>query len=448
MPTFKSVVEASGAPILSPFEPPDAVHSEQDRELQEFVAGFRYTPPDESFDELTMRSELPVIDRHAPATPSHPSFDDDVPPPPEVGPHPTGQEYYPPLDPATGRSRFLDIEETHHSVAGQHPSAIAGASASGPGASQPSDIPWLDVADQPSRSRWLLWTSLFLLAIAFGSLGFLQGRAQIYGTNNGPIEVGLQLFGKLRQRFSARSLTAPSASSTDKSVAETSKPTEPPATSPTTDQVATPASNPESTNSTTSNPPAASGQQQPSPTVANPQSSPTADAPTAAKPSALTPATAQQQPSAIVAAAKPIEPPVPKSKSTHEPGQQELDKAMQASDPTAAAAWLWKSTSRGNPEAPVRLADLYIKGEGVPRSCEQALVLLRSAATKENAAARNRLAALYANGTCVPRDRVRAYQLMSSALVADPGSDWAQQNRKVLWNQMTPAERVEAVKYR
>ena len=119
---------------------------------------------------------------------------------------------------------------------------------------------------------------------------------------------------------------------------------------------------------------------------------------------------------------------------------------MEASDPTAAAAWLWKSTSRGNSAAPVRLADMYIKGKGVPRSCEQALVLLRSAATKENAPARNRLAALYANGTCVARDRVRAYQLLASALEVDPGSEWAQQSRKDLWNEMTPEERARVEK--
>ena len=121
---------------------------------------------------------------------------------------------------------------------------------------------------------------------------------------------------------------------------------------------------------------------------------------------------------------------------------------MQMNDPTAAAAWLWKATSRGNPEAPVRLADMYIKGKGVPRSCEQALVLLRSQAAKENAPARNRLAALYANGTCVARDRVKAYQLMSSALAVDPSSDWAEQSRKELWQQMTPEERILAQKYR
>ena len=90
---------------------------------------------------------------------------------------------------------------------------------------------------------------------------------------------------------------------------------------------------------------------------------------------------------------------------------------------------------------------MYIKGKGVPHSCEQALVLLRSAAVKPNAPARNRLAALYANGTCVARDRVRAYEFLSEALQADPTSEWAQQNQKDLWNQMGPAERAEAQKF-
>jgi hypothetical protein len=56
------------------------------------------------------------------------------------------------------------------------------------------------------------------------------------------------------------------------------------------------------------------------------------------------------------------------------------------------------------------------------------------------------LAALYANGNCVARDRVRAYQLMSSALVADPSSEWAKENRQIVWDQMTPQERSEAQK--
>ena len=87
------------------------------------------------------------------------------------------------------------------------------------------------------------------------------------------------------------------------------------------------------------------------------------------------------------------------------PGEQELAKASDASDAAAAAAWLWKATAKGNPEAPVRLADMYVKGDGVPRSCEQALVLLRAAADKGNAQARARLAQMNNSGSCAQRAR-------------------------------------------
>ena len=125
-----------------------------------------------------------------------------------------------------------------------------------------------------------------------------------------------------------------------------------------------------------------------------------------------------------------------------------MAKAKDASDATAAAAWLWKATAKGNPEAPVQLADMYIKGNGVPRSCEQAVVLLKTAAEKENALARNRLASMYATGNCVQRNRVEAYRWLSSALAANPDSQWAQQNRDIIWNQMTPDEQAAAQKYR
>jgi uncharacterized protein len=125
-----------------------------------------------------------------------------------------------------------------------------------------------------------------------------------------------------------------------------------------------------------------------------------------------------------------------------------MAKAKNASDAAAAAAWLWKATAKGNPDAPVQLADLYIKGNGVPRSCEQAMVLLKTAAAKENAGARNRLGSMYATGNCVQRNRVEAYRWMSSALVANPNSQWAQQNRDQIWQQMTPEEQAAAQKYR
>jgi uncharacterized protein len=130
------------------------------------------------------------------------------------------------------------------------------------------------------------------------------------------------------------------------------------------------------------------------------------------------------------------------------PGAEEVTKANNASDSAAEAAWLWKATAKGNPTAPVRLADMYVKGAGVPRSCEQAMVLLKSAAQKENAVARNRLAFMYSSGICVQRNRLEAYRWLSSALVADPHSEWAQQNRELLWRQMTPEERTLAEKYK
>jgi hypothetical protein len=463
MPTFKSVAEASGPPVSTPFEIPEARDPNEERELQEFVAGFRYTPPDESFDELTMRSEVPVIDKEAPVTPSHPSFDDDVPPPPEAGPHPTGEEYYPPPGLAAGRSRFLDIAETHPTGAGRGNTTTAGTSFLGLDGTLTAATPPLDEVGQPSRVRWLFWTSLVAALAIFGGLGFLEGRAQINHTNQGPIEIIVQQYQKLRQRMTMGTATAPAApaSIADKQAEDTPKPTVTPAQPSGTDQP---------NNAVNTNPPATPETQpalapdQPQPQPSTPPQSITAEnhQPTAtplASPSAATqqkpiaekelqPAPVPGNAAAKVETARPIEPPVPKSSSTHEPGQQELAKAMEASDPAVAAAWLWKATSRGNPTAPVRLADMYIKGKGVPHSCEQALVLLRSAAIKENAPARNRLASLYANGTCVARDRVKAYQLMSSALVADPGSDWAQQNREELWQQMTPQERSQAEKYR
>jgi TPR repeat protein len=130
------------------------------------------------------------------------------------------------------------------------------------------------------------------------------------------------------------------------------------------------------------------------------------------------------------------------------PGAEEMAKADTASDSAAEAAWLWKATAKGNPTAPVRLADMYIKGDGVPRSCDQAMVLLKTAAEKENPLARNRLASIYGSGTCVQRNRVEAYRWVSSALTANPNSQWAQQRREQLWDQMTPEERALAQKYR
>lgn len=85
---------------------------------------------------------------------------------------------------------------------------------------------------------------------------------------------------------------------------------------------------------------------------------------------------------------------VPASRITPAPsstdnGARELDQARRdlspanpARNPAAAASLLWKSVGKGNLEAEVTLADLYLRGEGVSRSCEQARLLLRTAAGK------------------------------------------------------------------
>lgn len=130
------------------------------------------------------------------------------------------------------------------------------------------------------------------------------------------------------------------------------------------------------------------------------------------------------------------------------PGNFEMTKAKEASDTDAQVAWLWKATAKGNPEAPLRLADMYIKGDVVPRSCVQAIVLLRTAALDDNEEACNRLASMYTVGLCVSRNHVKAYRWLSSAIAADPSSQTAQENRDLIWQQMTPEEQALAEKYR
>ena len=459
MPTFREVTEAAGVPGISPFEAPTEQSAGEDQELKEFVANFRYTPPEETADELTMRSEVPVIDQEAPAKFHHPSFDgDELPPQGEVSHSPVDEHHLP--GDAADRSRFLDISDVH--VASEpHPAATPSSSSFlGLDAPAPSP-PLLDESVAPPRRHWGLWSLLAGLLVIFGGLGYLGGRAQTTHAFRAPLEIAHTEYAKLGPRLSqmkeaataayvqlrqrvaewaAHSATpaqSPSPASTEQ------RSVEPPPASPPADQTAR-ATNPSPENSGKSD----SASSTPAPTTVEPQSNQSAaSAPVTSSPGANAGAskpvdTTKAEPT------KPIEAPPPASSSKPQPGQQELAKAMDARDSAAAAAWLWKATSRGNPVAPVRLADMYIKGQGVPRSCEQALVLLRSAATKENAPARNRLAALYANGTCVARDRVRAYELMSSALAADPGSEWAKENRQQLWNQMTPPERAEAQKFR
>ena len=67
-------------------------------------------------------------------------------------------------------------------------------------------------------------------------------------------------------------------------------------------------------------------------------------------------------------------------------------------DTAEAAKWLWKSIAKHNSEATVLLADLYLRGDGVSKNCDQARVLLDSAARKGSSLAGERLRNLQAFG--------------------------------------------------
>jgi hypothetical protein len=67
-------------------------------------------------------------------------------------------------------------------------------------------------------------------------------------------------------------------------------------------------------------------------------------------------------------------------------------------DSSEAAKWLWKATSKQNMAATLLLSDLYLRGDGVPHSCDQARVLLDAAARKGKAEAAERLSHLQAFG--------------------------------------------------
>ena len=127
------------------------------------------------------------------------------------------------------------------------------------------------------------------------------------------------------------------------------------------------------------------------------------------------------------------------------------NEAVEQQEPAGDSAkvkLLRAAMGRGDADAFVNLANLYLEGREVSRSCDEAVRLLESAAAKPNARARNRLAAMYEIGTCVQRDRVQAYRWLSSALAADSNNSWAQQNRDATWRQMTSEERTMAQAYR
>lgn len=127
-----------------------------------------------------------------------------------------------------------------------------------------------------------------------------------------------------------------------------------------------------------------------------------------------------------------------------ESARNETLEQQRVADDSARMKLLRAAMGKGDADAPVSLANIYLEGKEVSRSCDKALRLLESAAVKPNVRARNRLAAMYEIGSCVQRDRVQAYRWLNSALAIDGNNSWAQQNRDQTWRQMTVEERTIA----
>lgn len=80
------------------------------------------------------------------------------------------------------------------------------------------------------------------------------------------------------------------------------------------------------------------------------------------------------------------------------PGRLEYRRPSAARDRSAEATRLWSAVGSGDSSAEVDLARLYLMGDGVPRNCEQAKVLLRAAAKGGSGEARQELKKLRSRG--------------------------------------------------
>jgi len=83
-------------------------------------------------------------------------------------------------------------------------------------------------------------------------------------------------------------------------------------------------------------------------------------------------------------------PTLPVPQASVDGGQQELQTAQGyltgsggQRDPSEAAKWLWRAVGKQNGPAILLLSDLYAKGEGVSRNCDQARLLLLTAVKKK-----------------------------------------------------------------
>lgn len=484
-PEQKSAISPTRAGVMErPPEPPAAEPPAKelvpDVPLDEYLRNFRYEPPKDT-NEFTMHGEAPPAVETTPEPPvpaNHDAFVASK----KSAPQPAAEDSVVSrlgLEPESeaeakiARPRFLDINAPEQEA----PAANSGTSTIvGPSFLGLSDAPQVAAQkpvvdyDEPPRSHWRAWLALAIVVL-IAALALLEWSSQAKQNGvTGPV----QYMRMKMHQWQGSSQPQPAAPAVNPATAgDSGKPEMQVEEQPKKQAQPAPDTNSLlSTNHADVKPQAASGQNaapapqtqpvKPQTQTAKPQPAPTNTAsgkatnpparPKAAQPSADA-SQASTSTSQVASASTPSRRVVDNeddvaTRKEAAPGAEEMQKAKNASDSVAAAAWLWKATAKGNPDAPVQLADMYVSGNGVPRSCEQALVLLKTAAAKENAAARSRLASMYATGNCVQRNRVEAYRWLSSALAANPNSQWAQQNRDLIWRQMTPEEQAAAQQYR
>jgi hypothetical protein len=110
-------------------------------------------------------------------------------------------------------------------------------------------------------------------------------------------------------------------------------------------------------------------------------------------------------PGSLVPLTQVTRPTAPATDNSVEPGQEEYLQALQilrspsrASEVPAAIQLLWVAVEKGNTSAEIDLAELFRKGRGVAKNCDQTRILLSAAARKGNAEARKRLEAFRREG--------------------------------------------------
>jgi len=89
---------------------------------------------------------------------------------------------------------------------------------------------------------------------------------------------------------------------------------------------------------------------------------------------------------ALTPASAPVPAPVDTGQAELTAAQQILRRGKETGNPAEAVGLLWAAVEKGNMQAEVLLADLYLQGLGVAKNCDQARVLLTAAAKKSKEA--------------------------------------------------------------